>query len=147
MHIPRESDYLKMPTSLDPQPAENEIECGRCGAYFFYELARCPNCGVNVYEPDTVPQTSRPPIASENWFSALWRRLFHKPHPADELFGAAINQAALFNDLLAKVGGDRTTAERLIEFESQKNPQGNRIAWLNQAIQRWERDNRTPGTK
>jgi hypothetical protein len=143
----QEKATTQMPTSLDPQPAENEIECGRCGAYFFYELTRCPNCGVNVYEPENDPQTSRPPIVSENWFSTLWRRLFHKPHPADELFGAAINQAALFNNLLAKVGGDRTTAERLIEFEGQENPQGNRIAWLNQAIQHWERDNRSRGTK
>ena len=41
-----------MPTSLDPLPGENEIECARCGAVFFYELTRCPNCGVNLYEPD-----------------------------------------------------------------------------------------------
>ena len=41
-----------MPTSLDPLPGENEIECARCGAVFFYELMRCPNCGVNLYEPD-----------------------------------------------------------------------------------------------
>ena len=41
-----------MPTSIDPQPAENEFECANCGAYFHYELTRCPNCGVNLYEPE-----------------------------------------------------------------------------------------------
>ena len=41
-----------MPTSIDPQPAEDELECARCGAYFYYELTRCPNCGVNIYEPE-----------------------------------------------------------------------------------------------
>jgi hypothetical protein len=41
-----------MPTSIDPEPAENEIECARCGAHFYYELSRCPECGVNIYEPD-----------------------------------------------------------------------------------------------
>ena len=41
-----------MPTSIDPQPAENEFECTNCGANFHYELTRCPNCGVNLYEPE-----------------------------------------------------------------------------------------------
>lgn len=41
-----------MPTSITPPPADDEIECARCGAYFHHELTRCPNCGVNVYEPD-----------------------------------------------------------------------------------------------
>ena len=41
-----------MPTSIDPQPKENEVECARCGSYFYYELTRCPECGVNLYEPD-----------------------------------------------------------------------------------------------
>ena len=41
-----------MPTSLDPQPADYVIECARCGAHFYYELTRCPKCGVNLYEPD-----------------------------------------------------------------------------------------------
>lgn len=135
-----------MPTSFDPQPAENEIECGRCGAYFHDELTRCPNCGVNIYEPADERKPSRAPVARENWFSALLRRITNKPHPADELFGAAINQAELFNNLLSKVGGDHPTAERLIAFEHQKNPQGTRVIWLSQAIQRWERDNRVSGT-
>ncbi|HUF37244.1 MAG TPA: hypothetical protein VMN57_01865 [Anaerolineales bacterium] len=33
----------------DRYPAESEIECVRCGEIFFYELNRCPNCGLSVY--------------------------------------------------------------------------------------------------
>jgi hypothetical protein len=41
-----------MPFSLDPQPAEDEIECANCGALIYYELTRCPKCGINLYEPE-----------------------------------------------------------------------------------------------
>jgi hypothetical protein len=41
-----------MPISITPPPGEDELECAQCGAYFYYELTRCPNCGVNIYEPD-----------------------------------------------------------------------------------------------
>ena len=64
----------------------------------------------------------------------------------DELFGATLNQAELFDTLLAKVGGDRATVERLIAYEQKQAPQGNRIRWLERAIQRWEKDNRAPGS-
>jgi len=109
-----------MPTSIDPQPAENEFECANCGAYFHYELTRCPNCGVNLYEPeDESAQRYVPPRKSVfEKFSEWLRHLFKKPYPVDELFGAAIKQADLFNDLALKVGGDRSTAERLVEFEN-----------------------------
>lgn len=133
-----------MPTSIDPQPAEDEFECANCGAYFHYELTRCPNCGVNLYEPeDASPQGYMPANKTVfEKFSEWIRMLFKKPYPVDELFGAAINQAELFNNLLLKVGGDRSTAERLIEFEKQKSPNKNRMIWLQNAIQRWEQDNR-----
>jgi hypothetical protein len=57
------------------------------------------------------------------------------------LFNQSLRQAALFNDLLRKVGGERDTVERLIEFERQRLPQSNRTAWLQNAIRRWEKDN------
>jgi len=140
-----------MPTSIDPQPAENEIECGHCGAYFYYELTRCPNCGVNIYEPEDDPdqsgeKQSRNPITHESKLGGLIRRLTKKPYPVDELFGASINQSELLDDLLTKVGGDRATAERLIEFERQKYPQGNRMVWLRNAINSWEHNNRITGS-
>ena len=145
-----------MPTSIDPQPADDEIECARCGAYVYYELSRCPNCGVNLYEPDETSDTDYPqvsPRASSPQrgilarLEELFRRVTKRPYPADELFGTAINQAELFNDLLLKVGGDRQTVERLIEFERQQLPDGNRIRWLENAIRRWEQDNRAFGAE
>ena len=71
-------------------------------------------------------------------------RLTGRPYPAPEgeLFAAGIKQAELFDNLLVKVGGDRSTVERLIDFERQNQPQGNRTLWLENAIQHWEQDNR-----
>jgi predicted nucleic acid-binding Zn-ribbon protein len=145
-----------MPTSIDPPPADDELECGRCGAHFYYGLTRCPNCGVNIYEPDensdqNYSNSSRAPRKSRNGLGArldsFIRRFTKKPYSVDELFGASINQAELFDNLLVKVGGDREKAERLIDFERQQHPQGNRLVWLNNAIRRWERDNRISGTR
>lgn len=143
-----------MPMSIDPQPADNEIECARCGTYFYYELTRCPGCGVNVYEPEDESEGERTSTSTraksrQNGILAWVDRLFHqitkKPYPADDLFGAAINQAELFNNLLRKVGGDRATVERLIAFERGRLPTGNRMVWLENAIRRWERDNQGSG--
>jgi len=140
-----------MPTSIDPQPADDELECGRCGAHFHYELTRCPNCGVNLYEPEDDADSpghkqNRPASMNRNAIGArlegLVRRITKKTYPADQLFGAAINQAVLFDNLRVKAGGNPETAERLIDFERQQAPQGNRLLWLERAIQRWERDNR-----
>jgi hypothetical protein len=75
------------------------------------------------------------------WVDKIFHQITKKPYPADELFGAAINQAELFNNLLRKVGGDRAAAERLIDFERGQLPKGNRMIWLEKAIRRWERDN------
>jgi predicted nucleic acid-binding Zn-ribbon protein len=138
-----------MPTSIDPQPGENEFECARCGAYFHYELTRCPNCGVNLYEPedesDDVVESLGPRKAGV--FSKLkdvFHRVFNKPYSADEIFGDALDQAVLYNDLLQKVGGDRATVDRLIEFERERAPKSTRRKWIERASQRWERDNRNP---
>lgn len=144
-----------MPMSIDPQPEDDEIECGHCGARIYYELTRCPKCGVNLYEPDDVSEEersgqsyqSRAPkglfTRLDEWIHSLTRR----PYPVDELFGTAINQAELFDNLLLKVGGDRSTVERLIDFERRKLPRGNRMVWLENAIRRWEQDNHGAGVK
>jgi hypothetical protein len=34
---------------------ENEFECPRCGERVYYELGRCPNCGLNFYNPEDEP--------------------------------------------------------------------------------------------
>lgn len=134
-----------MPTSITPEPGENEFECARCGAYFHYELTRCPNCGVNLYDPeDENGGMKSPSPRGEGVFSKLkdaFHRIFNKPYSADDIFGDALDQAALYNDLLQKVGGDRATVDRLIEFERARAPQSTRRGWIQNAIQRWERDN------
>ncbi len=135
-----------MPHSSIPEPGENETECARCGAHFSIELTRCPNCGVNLYEPEdeAIDGKGRPSRAAskslgkrlDGWF----HRLTKKPYAVDELFGAALNQAELFNELLRKVGNDRSAAERLVEFERGQFPQGNRTVWIQNAIHRWKED-------
>ena len=135
-----------MPTSLDPQPSENEIECARCGAIFYYELTRCPKCGVNLYEPgdEAEPQArafQHHPAGLSVRISNFFRRLTGKPHPAEQLFDLSLQQAALQNDLLRKVGGDRQAVERLVELERQRLPDANRLRWLQNAIRHWEQDN------
>jgi predicted nucleic acid-binding Zn-ribbon protein len=134
-----------MPTSLDPQPGENELECARCGAIFSDELTRCPKCGVNLYEPEAEAPPRRKPADEQAWgakVSRFFRRLLGEPHPADELFQPALDQAAIYNDLVRKVGWDRAVAERLIDFERQQAPNQTHAQWIKNAIQRWEHDNR-----
>ncbi len=136
-----------MPFSLDPQPAENEIECANCGALIYYELTRCPNCGVNLYEPENQPAAEHrthkvPKSRALGKVSAFLRRLAGKPSAAEELFSAFIQrQSELYDDLLLKAGGDPAAVERLVEFERQQSPDANRTTWLQNAIQRWEHDN------
>ena len=144
-----------MPTSIDPQPAENEFECARCGALVYYELTRCPNCGVNLYEPDDEPddfdtqsnasaKPYQPGITDK--IGAFFRQITGKPYRAEEVFGDALDQASLYNDLLLKVGGDRDTVERLVDYERQRLPNATRMVWLENAIQRWEADNHIDGS-
>ncbi len=87
-----------MPTSIDPQPAENEIECARCGAYFYYELTRCPNCGVNLYEPQDELEAPMPPRPARRnpglleRLSDLFHRLTGKPYRAEQVFGKRLGR-------------------------------------------------------
>ncbi len=138
-----------MPRSSIPEPGENETECARCGAHFSIELTRCPSCGVNLYEPedDGIEEGVLPPRSSQvpkkklrRRLNDLFRRLMKKPDAVETLFGAALNQAELFNDLRGKVNGDRAAAERLVEYERGQFPQGNRTVWIQNAIRRWEKD-------
>jgi predicted nucleic acid-binding Zn-ribbon protein len=138
-----------MPTSIDPQPAENEIECARCGAIIYDQLSRCPNCGVNLYEPEedeVPPPPAEPGLATPRVFGRigdLFHRITGKPYPAEQVFGDALDQADLYNDLLRKVGGVHDAAERLIDFERRQSPHATRKECLQRALQRLERDNRT----
>jgi predicted nucleic acid-binding Zn-ribbon protein len=131
-----------MPTSIDPEPAENEFECANCGAYFHYELTRCPNCGINLYEPEDQPNPSPREAGVFSKLKDAFHSIFNKPYSADDIFGDALDASILYNDLLQKIGGDRAAVDRLIEFERSSAPKSTRRAWIHSAIQRWERDNR-----
>ena len=63
-------------------------------------------------------------------------------HPAEELFTGAMREAVMFDDLLRKVGGDRSVVERLIEYERGQSPGATRLTCLQNAIERWEKENR-----
>ena len=133
-----------MPTSLTPPPADDETECGNCGAYIYVGLSRCPNCGVNLYEPEDE-EGEHPKFRPKSKFSlaieSVMRKIRGEPDPAEELFTGALREKALFDDLLRKVGGDRSVVERLIEFERQQRPDATRLTCLQNAISRWKQEN------
>ena len=133
-----------MPTSLTPPPAEDETECGNCGAYVYAGLMKCPNCGVYLLDPvDT--EEERPNFKRKSKFAlkvqAFLQKLRGEKHPAEELFTGALQEATLFDDLLRKVGGDRSVVERLIQYERLQRPGATRLTCLQNAIQRWEQEN------
>ena len=137
-----------MPTSIDPQPGEDEIECARCGAIFFHQLSRCPKCGVNLYEPEDEedqPSPSRDPASQDNGILNTIRSLFTGSSPNRDLWKdfehAAHVQADLYEQLLQRVGGDHDVAGRLIDLEARRLPDRHRATWLESAIRRWDRDN------
>lgn len=136
-----------MPTSLTPPPKDDETECGNCGAYIYHDLVKCPNCGVYLIDPFPHPDMNetpppRPKSRFALWIESVAGKLRGEPHIAEELFTGALREASLFDDLLRKVGGDRSAVERLIEYEKRQSPAATRLICLENAIQRWERENR-----
>ena len=133
-----------MPTSITPPPKEDEVECGNCGAYIYHDLLKCPNCGVYLVEPNW-PEHEHPSFQPKSkfalWVESMWGKLLGEPHIAEELFTGALREASLYDDLLKKVGGDRSVVERLIAYERQLSPSKTRLFHLQDAIQRWEREN------
>lgn len=135
-----------MPTSITPPPAEDEVECARCGSYVHISLTRCPHCGVNFYEPDDDEDNVRPVSKMKQGFGGSIKSFIHRimgnePHPAEMFLIEAQRQKELYDDLLRRVGGEREMVERLVEFERQKIPTATRTTCLENAIRRWERDN------
>jgi hypothetical protein len=134
-----------MPTSLTPPPKDDETECGNCGAYIYQGLLKCPNCGVYLADPIDTEPVERPSVRPKNKFAltleSMLRKLRGEPHPAEDLFTGAMREAILFDDLLRKVGGQRSTVERLIEYEREQKPKATRLTCLQNAISRWEREN------
>ena len=134
-----------MPTSITPPPKDDEVECGNCGAYIYHDLLKCPSCGVYLIEPNEPEEersSFRPKSKFALWAESMWRKMRGEPHVAEELFTGALREASLFDDLLKKVGGDRAAVERLIEYERRQKPNATRLICLQNAISRWERENR-----
>jgi hypothetical protein len=128
-----------------PPPKDDEVECGNCGAYIYHDLVKCPNCGVYLIEPNEPEEERhkfRPKSKFALWAESLMRKVRGKPHPAEDLFIGIVRQKDLFDDLLRKVGGDASVVERLIEYEKQLKPGATRLIHLQNAIRRWERENK-----
>ncbi len=134
-----------MPTSVTPPPKDDETECGNCGAYIYHGLLKCPNCGAYLVDP-IEPEEERPKFKPKSKLSlkteSFIRKLRGEAHPAEELFTGAMREASLFDDLLRKVGGDRSVAERLIEYEQKQRPGATRLTCIQNAIRHWEQENR-----
>lgn len=131
-----------MPTSLTPPPKDDEVECGSCGAYIYHDLVKCPNCGAYLDEPAEARPKFRPKSKFALAVESVLRKLRGEAHPAEDLFIGIVKQKDLFDDLLRKVGGDQSVVERLIEFERKQKPNATRLICLQNAIQRWEQENR-----
>ena len=135
-----------MPTSLTPPPKDDETECGNCGAYIYHGLLKCPNCGVYLDDPVDTEAQEPSPFRPKSKFAlaieSVMRKLRGEPGYAEELFTGVLREKALFDDLLRKVGGDTSAVERLIEFERRQRPGATRLTCLQNAISRWEQENR-----
>lgn len=60
----------------------------------------------------------------------------------NDLFAPVVATQQRYQDLLAKVSHDRDVAERLIQHERSITPKATRDILIENAIKRWERDNR-----
>ena len=110
-------------------------------------LLKCPKCGVYLVNPfPHIDLNEQPPPRPKSkfalWVESVMRKLRGEPCVAEELFTGALREAALFDDLLRKAGGDRSIVERLIEYERRQKPKSTRLICLQNAIQRWEQENR-----
>ena len=135
-----------MPTSFTPPPKDDETECGNCGAYIYQGLLKCPNCGVYLDDPVDTEVQERSRFRPKSKFAlrieSIVRKLRGEPDYAEELFTGALREKALFDDLLRKVGGDKATVERLIDYERGQRPNATRLTCLQNAISRLENENR-----
>jgi hypothetical protein len=98
-----------------------------------------------LYEPEGQEEQRtkfRPKSKFSLAIESLKRKIRREPHPAEELFIGAMREKELFDDLLRKVGSDRSVVERLIEYERQQRPNATRLTCLQNAIGRWEQENR-----
>ncbi len=88
---------------------------------------------------ETLPWWALTALAG--WWAA---GLAHKRQERAQVarFFSPRSEAELYQDLLAKVGFDKDTAERLIQYEHARAPNATRQTLLRSAVDRWQRDNR-----
>jgi hypothetical protein len=102
---------------------------------------------VYLVDPLDTEAEERPKFRPKSKFAlaleSVLRKLRGESHPAEELFTGALREARLFDDLLRKVGGDRSVVERLVAYEKQQKPGATRLTCIQHAIERWERENRS----
>jgi len=107
----------------------------------------CPECGSDettgwsdntrydgIDFPDDEPARPRPSASGVGRLVDLVARLFPMRRAAPE--------EQVYRAVLRKVHGDRETVERLVEYERQRAPSASRPTLLQNALDRWERDNR-----
>lgn len=48
-----------------------EVECPQCGAMVYYELERCPGCGLSFYPSDDEAEEDPEPLRAQGWNISL----------------------------------------------------------------------------
>jgi hypothetical protein len=89
-------------------------------------------------ETDNAKVTPRP-LPSKTNIAPTPKTTPVMPSPINAIDG---HEKELYQSLLRKALGDKAKVERLIQLEAKKTPQANRIEWLRNAIDQWERDRR-----
>jgi len=56
--------------------------------------------------------------------------------------GNWLRERQLYGQLLNRARGDRSLADRLVDYERRRSPNSTRSQWLDNAIYRWDRDRR-----
>lgn len=104
-------------------------------AAYQYDLAVEP-----LFRPETLPWWGF--ILLFAILGSLSRHRNVEEQTVQQLFTPR-SEGQLYTELLTKVQFDRLTAESLIIYEQKRAPHATRFEWIQNAIDRWERDNRT----
>lgn len=94
----------------------------------------------SLFQPETLPWWTATLVLAILG-STLRQRT--TPQPVIQQLFTPRTEDQLYTALLTKVQFDRPTAESLITYEQKRAPRATRFEWIQNAIDRWERDNRT----
>jgi len=82
------------------------------------------------------------PLLLVTYAGVFTARKIMRDYVESYIFQKPVKESDLYLNLLTRVQGDHETVERLIEYERKRLPHADRVAWLRNAIERWELDNR-----